>query len=224
MPDSVDEVPGTAETGRDEPLCSIVRPCCGRESGHSCPIVFEHPLKLDGQSPTVHRLDSEPSRRHRPGHPYQTLPITMWTKKSVRKFYLKTPHGPNCISIFISRASSAATDAGYGIRPPSPTILLLLNPFPQPLATIPCLRAPTSGLSQLPPILHPTFPSSSPPLHTHLRNLSVVDLNPRPPNTHRTLRRYSAPALCVFSSYSIGCASIKRRTSARISSFIASNV
>ena len=47
MPDSVDEVPGTAETGRDEPLRSIVRPCCGRGPGHSCPIVFEHPLKLD---------------------------------------------------------------------------------------------------------------------------------------------------------------------------------
>lgn len=128
------------------------------------------------------------------------------------------------ISIFISRASSAATDAGYGIRPPSPTILLLLNLFSQPLATIPCLRAPTSGLFQFPSIPHPALPSSSPPLHTHLRNLSVVDLNLRTPNTHRTLRRYSAPALCVFSSYSIGCASIKRRTSARISSFIASNV
>lgn len=160
----------------------------------------------------------------------------MWTKKSVRKFYLKTPHGPNCISIFISRASSPGTDRCIRFRLPSPSVLhrlpsppfppslLLLNPFPQPLATIPCLRAPTSGLSQLPSILHPTFPSSSPPLHTHLRNLSVVDLNPRTPNTHRTLRRYSAPALCVFSSYSIGCASIKRRTSARISSFIASKV
>lgn len=184
MPDAVDEVPGTAETGRDEPLRSIDRHYCGRGPGHSCPIVFEHPLKLDGQSPTVHRLDSEPSRRHRPGFPYQALPITMWTKNPSGVLHENSARIKLNLNIhftgFESWVQSLHTGSAFSstfFLSPSRRSLVFGPPLPVSPSSHPSLILPCR--------LHP--PRCKLTFAVYLPWGSTPDLN-----THRTLRRHSA--------------------------------
>ena len=190
MPDAVDEVPGTAETGRDEPLCSIVRPCCGRGPGHSCPIVFEHPLKLDDNT----QLFTGSIRNHPAGiAPDSLIRLSPSPYRKIRaEFYVKTPLGSNSkfqYSFQGLRVLRPTLDTGF-----APLLLLssffstfFLSPSPRSLVFGPPLPvSPSSHPSLILPCrLHP--PRCKLTFAVYLPWGSTPDLN-----THRTLRRHSA--------------------------------
>ena len=125
-------------------------------------------------------------------------------RKIRAEFYVKTPLGSN----------SKFQYSFHGLRVLRPTLdtgfapLLLLSSFFSTFFLSPSPRSLVFG----PPL--PVSPSSHPSL--------ILPCRLHPPRCKLTFAVYLPWGL--FCAYSIGCASIKRRTSARISSFIASKV